>query len=171
MLFLFFGFPGNYQKALEAYKDIHRKFPENVECNSSRPSHTFSRTLDQLQTIGGSEGNENRAVDLFFPGLRFLVRLSSDMGLKELQDYANRLKKAEKMKEIREQVSRSASSRLTSLLGYYFLCNWTSGSDCSFWGAEKKLRCLTLPILSKKQVSTTWISEDIKIHPQNLTHH
>lgn len=25
---------GNYQKALETYKDIHRKFPENVECNS-----------------------------------------------------------------------------------------------------------------------------------------
>lgn len=26
---------GNYQKALETYKDIHRKFPENTECNSS----------------------------------------------------------------------------------------------------------------------------------------
>lgn len=32
--FLFF-FTGNYQKALETYKDIHRKFPENVECNLS----------------------------------------------------------------------------------------------------------------------------------------
>ncbi|KAG1960001.1 intraflagellar transport protein [Pimephales promelas] len=59
---------GNYQKALETYKDIHRKFPENVEC------------------------------------LRFLVRLCTDMGLKEVQDYATKLKKVEKMKEIREQV-------------------------------------------------------------------
>uniref|UniRef100_A0A667YPW8 Intraflagellar transport 88 homolog n=1 Tax=Myripristis murdjan TaxID=586833 RepID=A0A667YPW8_9TELE len=59
---------GNYQKALETYKDIHRKFPENVEC------------------------------------LRFLVRLCTDMGLKEVQEYATKLKKVEKMKEIREQV-------------------------------------------------------------------
>lgn len=30
--FFFFLFIGNYQKALDTYKDIHRKFPENVEC-------------------------------------------------------------------------------------------------------------------------------------------
>ncbi|XP_041128598.1 intraflagellar transport protein 88 homolog isoform X2 [Polyodon spathula] len=62
---------GNYQKALETYKDIHSKFPENVEC------------------------------------LRFLVRLCTDMGLKEVQEYATKLKKVEKMKEIREQRVRS----------------------------------------------------------------
>ncbi|XP_041663689.1 intraflagellar transport protein 88 homolog [Cheilinus undulatus] len=69
---------GNYQKALETYKDIHRKFPENVEC------------------------------------LRFLVRLCTDMGLKEVQEYATKLKKVEKMKEIREQrvkSGREGSSR------------------------------------------------------------
>ncbi|XP_030284632.1 intraflagellar transport protein 88 homolog isoform X3 [Sparus aurata] len=62
---------GNYQKALETYKDIHRKFPENVEC------------------------------------LRFLVRLCTDMGLKEVQEYTTKLKKVEKMKEIREQRVKS----------------------------------------------------------------
>ncbi|XP_047225998.1 intraflagellar transport protein 88 homolog isoform X4 [Girardinichthys multiradiatus] len=62
---------GNYQKALETYKEIHRRFPENVEC------------------------------------LRFLVRLSTDMGLKEVQEYATKLKKVEKMKEIREQRIKS----------------------------------------------------------------
>ncbi|XP_029980612.1 intraflagellar transport protein 88 homolog isoform X6 [Sphaeramia orbicularis] len=62
---------GNYQKALETYKDIHRKFPENVEC------------------------------------LRFLVRLCTDMGLKEVQEYATMLKKVEKLKEIREQRVKS----------------------------------------------------------------
>lgn len=69
---------GNYQKALETYKDIHRKFPENVEC------------------------------------LRFLVRLCTDMGLNEVQEYATKLKKVEKMKEIREQrvkSGRESSSR------------------------------------------------------------
>ncbi|KAM5147390.1 intraflagellar transport protein 88 homolog [Callospermophilus lateralis] len=60
---------GNYQKALDTYKDIHRKFPENVEC------------------------------------LRFLVRLCTDIGLKEVQEYATKLKRLEKMKEIREQLS------------------------------------------------------------------
>uniref|UniRef100_W5MY78 Intraflagellar transport protein 88 homolog n=1 Tax=Lepisosteus oculatus TaxID=7918 RepID=W5MY78_LEPOC len=70
---------GNYQKALYTYKDIHRKFPENVEC------------------------------------LRFLVRLCTDMGLKEVQDYATKLKKVEKMKEIREQ--RVKSGRESSARG------------------------------------------------------
>uniref|UniRef100_A0A668SL31 Intraflagellar transport protein 88 homolog n=1 Tax=Oreochromis aureus TaxID=47969 RepID=A0A668SL31_OREAU len=59
------------RKALETYKEIHRKFPENVEC------------------------------------LRFLVRLCTDMQLKEVQDYATKLKKVEKMKEIREQRIKS----------------------------------------------------------------
>ncbi|MEE6472724.1 hypothetical protein FKM82_009699 [Ascaphus truei] len=62
---------GNYQKALDTYKEIHRKFPDNVEC------------------------------------LRFLVRLCTDIGLKEVQEYATKLKKAEKMKEIREQRIKS----------------------------------------------------------------
>ncbi|KAJ7395131.1 Intraflagellar transport protein 88 like protein [Pitangus sulphuratus] len=62
---------GNYQKALEKYKVIHRKFPENVEC------------------------------------LQFLVRLCTDMGLKEVQEYVTKLKKVEKLKEIREQRIKS----------------------------------------------------------------
>uniref|UniRef100_A0A8C0JIW1 Intraflagellar transport protein 88 homolog n=1 Tax=Canis lupus dingo TaxID=286419 RepID=A0A8C0JIW1_CANLU len=66
-----FLFIGNYQKALDTYKDIHRKFPENVEC------------------------------------LRFLVRLCTDIGLKEVQEYATKLKRLEKMKEIREQRIKS----------------------------------------------------------------
>uniref|UniRef100_A0A8C5E5X1 Intraflagellar transport 88 homolog n=1 Tax=Gouania willdenowi TaxID=441366 RepID=A0A8C5E5X1_GOUWI len=68
---------GNYQKALETYKDIHHKFPENIEC------------------------------------LRFLVRLCTDMGLKEVQEYATKLKKVEKMKEIKEQVGLHSSSSST----------------------------------------------------------
>ncbi|XP_056895277.1 intraflagellar transport protein 88 homolog isoform X3 [Takifugu flavidus] len=35
--------------------------------------------------------------------LTFLVRLTNDMGLEEVQEYANKLKKAEKMREVREQ--------------------------------------------------------------------
>ncbi|XP_008066175.1 intraflagellar transport protein 88 homolog isoform X2 [Carlito syrichta] len=62
---------GNYQKALDTYKDIHRKFPENVEC------------------------------------LRFLVRFCTDIGLKEAQEYATKLKRLEKMKERREQRIKS----------------------------------------------------------------
>ncbi|XP_048258387.1 intraflagellar transport protein 88 homolog isoform X3 [Haliotis rufescens] len=66
---------GNYQQALETYKQIHRKFPDNVEC------------------------------------LKFLVRLCTDMGLKEAQDYATKLKKAEKAKELRDQRATSGTRR------------------------------------------------------------
>jgi len=55
---------GNYHRALETYKSIHRRFPENVEC------------------------------------LKFLVKLSSDMGLKEASTYAQELKKAERAKQV-----------------------------------------------------------------------
>ena len=66
---------GNYHRALETYKSIHRRFPENVEC------------------------------------LKFLVKLSSDMGLREAQEYAMELKKAEKAREIRDQRANSSNSR------------------------------------------------------------
>lgn len=41
---------------------------------------------------------------VLLPGLRFLVRLCTDMGLKDVQEYATKLKRVEKLKEIREQV-------------------------------------------------------------------
>ena len=55
---------GNYHKAMDTYRAVHRRFPENVEC------------------------------------LKFLVKLASDMGLREAQDYALELKKAERSKEV-----------------------------------------------------------------------
>ena len=39
-----------------------------------------------------------------FVGLKFLVRLCTDLGLKEAQDYANKLKRAEKAAKMREEV-------------------------------------------------------------------
>ncbi|XP_069164782.1 intraflagellar transport protein 88 homolog isoform X2 [Procambarus clarkii] len=62
---------GNYQQALQTYKQINRRFPENVEC------------------------------------LKLLIRLSSDLGLKEATEYAQELKKVERAQEQRE--SRAAS--------------------------------------------------------------
>lgn len=46
-------------------------------------------------------------------GLRFLVRLCTDIGLKEVQEYATKLKRLEKMKEIREQVSHMGQNLLS----------------------------------------------------------
>ena len=40
------------------------------------------------------------------------MRLGTDMGLKEVQEYATKLKKVEKMKELREQVYRPAATPL-----------------------------------------------------------
>ncbi|KAK3096733.1 hypothetical protein FSP39_002774 [Pinctada imbricata] len=66
---------GNYQQALETYKKIHKRFPDNIEC------------------------------------LRYLMRICSDLGLKEAQEYATKLKKAEKTKELREQRANSGTRR------------------------------------------------------------
>ncbi|KAJ3053393.1 Intraflagellar transport protein 88, partial [Rhizophlyctis rosea] len=51
---------GNYQMALETYKRIHEKFPDNVEC------------------------------------LRFLVRICTDLGMKEGQEYVEKLTRLER---------------------------------------------------------------------------
>ncbi|XP_069680565.1 intraflagellar transport protein 88 homolog [Periplaneta americana] len=69
---------GNYHQALQAYKDIHARFPENIEC------------------------------------LKFLIRLCSDLGLKEATEYALELKKAEKAKEVRERIGSSRPGSLRS---------------------------------------------------------
>ncbi|KAJ7394244.1 Intraflagellar transport protein 88 [Desmophyllum pertusum] len=66
---------GNYQQALETYKTIHKRFPENVEC------------------------------------LKFLVRICTDLGLKDVQDYAQKLKKAEKARELKQQRANSGSRK------------------------------------------------------------
>ncbi|GAB1602993.1 intraflagellar transport protein 88 homolog [Argonauta hians] len=58
---------GNYQQALDTYRKVHKKFPDNVEC------------------------------------LKFLTKISDDLALPEAQEYALKLKKAEKNKEMREQ--------------------------------------------------------------------
>jgi len=66
---------GNYQQALETYKTIHKRFPDNVEC------------------------------------LKFLVRICTDLGLKDVQDYAQKLKKAEKARELKQQRASSGSRK------------------------------------------------------------
>jgi intraflagellar transport protein 88 len=40
-------------------------------------------------------------------GLKFLIRLCSDLGIKEAAEYALELKKAEKAKEVRERIGSS----------------------------------------------------------------
>ncbi|ELW47572.1 Intraflagellar transport protein 88 like protein, partial [Tupaia chinensis] len=85
---------GDYEKAAEFYKEALRN---------------DSSCTEALYNIG----NYQKALDTYkdihrkFPEnvecLRFLVRLCTDIGLKEVQEYATRLKRLEKMKEIREQ--------------------------------------------------------------------
>ena len=69
---------GNYQQALYCYKQIHKRFPENLDC------------------------------------LRFMVRLCSDLGLKEAQQYSLELKKAEKATENKQRRELSNSGGKSS---------------------------------------------------------
>lgn len=89
---------GNYHAALETYKETHRKFPEDIECEKSYISTQQNSTFIRTKRL---KKKNQLCVD---QGLTFLVRLTNDMGLEEVQEYANKLKKAEKMREAREQV-------------------------------------------------------------------
>ncbi|XP_066542538.1 intraflagellar transport protein 88 homolog [Hoplias malabaricus] len=112
---------GNYQKALETYKDIHRKFPDNIEC------------------------------------LRFLVRLCTDMGLKEVQDYATKLKKVEKMKEIREQRVKSGreSSARSRREGSASSDSGQSSHGASAKGERLSAKLRTLPSSNEPYEAST----------------
>ncbi|CAB3400424.1 unnamed protein product [Caenorhabditis bovis] len=64
---------GNYQKALELYRSIHKKFPQNIEC------------------------------------LKFLVRITSDLAMPEAKEYAEKLTKAEKVRQLKIQRESDSS--------------------------------------------------------------
>ncbi|PIO71816.1 tetratricopeptide repeat protein [Teladorsagia circumcincta] len=64
---------GNYQKALELYKNIHKKFPANIEC------------------------------------LKFLVRITTDLGMPEAKEYVEKLGKAERVRQLKMQRESDSS--------------------------------------------------------------
>ncbi|CAJ0594545.1 unnamed protein product [Cylicocyclus nassatus] len=64
---------GNYQKALELYKNIHKKFPANIEC------------------------------------LKFLVRITTDLGMPESKEYMEKLGKAERVRQLKMQRESDSS--------------------------------------------------------------
>ncbi|XP_050543365.1 intraflagellar transport protein 88 homolog [Daktulosphaira vitifoliae] len=65
---------GNYQLAFQTYKDVLRKFPDNIEC------------------------------------LKLLIRICTDLGLKEASEYSEMLRKTEKTKDIRERISTARTT-------------------------------------------------------------
>ena len=81
-------------QALETYKAVHRRFPENVEClkflvgvysSNSRQLYFVPQDLPQIQLSDAGDPQ---------------VKLCSDMGLKEAGEFALELKKAERAKEV-----------------------------------------------------------------------
>lgn len=89
---------GNYTKALEVYKRIHTLFPDNVECETEV---LHGRTNIYYRTCS----HHSPSLIPFSQGLKYLVRLCTDMDLPEAQEYAIALKKAESNLERRESVS------------------------------------------------------------------
>ena len=63
--------------------------------------------------------------------LKFLVRICTDLGLKDLQEYANKLKKAEKAKELRDQRRENSGRKSGRNRG-------SGGSDRSGSGSRKE---------------------------------
>lgn len=76
---------GNFQKALELYRQIHRRFPQNIECKRYR---FFLQTL---------------------LGLKFLVQLTHDLRMPEKKEYEEKLKKIERVNQLRMQRESDSS--------------------------------------------------------------
>ena len=80
-------------QALETYKAVHRRFPENVECLKFLVG-VYSSTVDsyilslKICLIYNTDSGDPQ------------VKLCSDMGLKEAGEFALELKKAERAKEV-----------------------------------------------------------------------
>ena len=55
-------------------------------------------------------------LNVFSAGLKFLVRICTDLGLKDVQDFAQKLKKAEKARELKEQVGLKPDHWVGSVL-------------------------------------------------------
>ena len=55
-------------------------------------------------------------LNVFSAGLKFLVRICTDLGLKDVQDFAQKLKKAEKARELKEQVGLKTDHLVGSVL-------------------------------------------------------
>ncbi|ETE73657.1 Intraflagellar transport protein 88-like protein [Ophiophagus hannah] len=108
---------GDKSQAFQYYYESYRYFPSNIEVIEwlgayyidtqfcEKAIHYFERaaliqpTQVKWQLMVASCYRRS--------GLRFLVRLCTDMGMKEMQEYAMKLKRVEKLKELREQRVRS----------------------------------------------------------------
>lgn len=87
-----------------------------------------------------------------FSGLQLLVRLSSELGLKEAGEYVLELKRAEKAKEIRERIGSSRpGSRRSSGSGRYCF---------------NHLKKSIFNIILLKQLTTIYLNVTIIQHPK-----
>ncbi|XP_061648470.1 intraflagellar transport protein 88 homolog isoform X2 [Phyllopteryx taeniolatus] len=109
---------GDKSQALHYYCESFRLFPCNMEVIEWLAAYYVQTQLyekaihyfDRAILVQPTEVRWQLMVASCYrrSGLRFLVRLSQDMGLQEVQDYTSKLKKVEKMKELREQRVKSA---------------------------------------------------------------
>lgn len=95
-----------FEKAIQYFERATLIQPTEVKwqlmvASCYRRSGNYQKSLETYKRIH-SKFPENAEC------LRFIVRLCTDMGLNEVQDYATKLKKVEKMKELREQRVKSS---------------------------------------------------------------
>ncbi|XP_041114746.1 intraflagellar transport protein 88 homolog isoform X5 [Polyodon spathula] len=108
---------GDKSQAFQYYYESFRYFPSNIEVIEWLGAYYIDtqfcekaiQYFERAALIQPTQVKWQLMVASCYrrSGLRFLVRLCTDMRLKEVQEYATKLKKVEKMKEIREQRVRS----------------------------------------------------------------
>nr|XP_035962525.1 intraflagellar transport protein 88 homolog isoform X3 [Halichoerus grypus] len=108
---------GDKSQAFQYYYESYRYFPSNIEVIEWLGAYYIDtqfcekaiQYFERASLIQPTQVKWQLMVASCFrrSGLRFLVRLCTDIGLKEVQEYATKLKRLEKMKEIREQRIKS----------------------------------------------------------------
>ncbi len=76
--------------------------------NTKRFIISFQITLNvKIDNIDVKKETLKFKSKIYISGLKFLVRICSDLGLPDAHEYATKLKKAEKMKEVQQAVRKS----------------------------------------------------------------
>eukprot|EP00069_Balaena_mysticetus_P015419 bmy_09225T0 len=98
---------GDKSQAFQYYYESYRYFPSNIEVIEWLGAYYIDTQFCNYQKALDTYKDIHRKFPENVECLRFLIRLCTDIGLKEVQEYATKLKRLEKMKEIREQRTKS----------------------------------------------------------------
>lgn len=134
---------GEYQLAFDAYAQIHKDYPDNVECAPPRRA--------DLHASAGPPDAPPAARPRARAGLRYLVHISEDLGKKDqVAEYVIKLRKAEKAHE-QAALGASAATAAQVCAGWCGVrcaassCRCTGCGEAGSWSAPCRVAACPCP--------------------------